>query len=234
MTCWGFGFKGYDLKTTKLVIILFILGRNFWTRNARKLIKVSKVTDSHLVSIENLSEILPSSGWAQARYQQPKIAKNLPYLWRQSQKTRNPKPKNFFHCRLKTYQVFWGFEQRSSAIDWGAMRLVSQLKYPKFFPDFQAQYINTPAVNVFKNSSKASKASFRAIQFLMKRKTAFSDEEVVKEAMMLIAKTAVEDKKYGTWCNLHSLWFSAGGKQSGTKSVSYVKSSRVCAVSTQQ
>ena len=134
MTCWGFGFKGYDLKTTKLVIILFILGRNFWTRNARKLIKVSKVTDSHLVSIENLSEILPSSGWAQARYQQPKIAKNLPYLWRQSQKTRNPKPKNFFHCRLKTYQVFWGFEQRSSAIDWGAMRLVSQLKYPKFFP----------------------------------------------------------------------------------------------------
>jgi len=33
-------------------------------RNARKLIKVSKDTDSSLVSNENFSEIVLSSGWA--------------------------------------------------------------------------------------------------------------------------------------------------------------------------
>jgi len=42
------------------------------------LIKVSKNADSSLVSNENVSEILPSNGWAQVRYQQPKMAKNLP------------------------------------------------------------------------------------------------------------------------------------------------------------
>jgi len=41
---------------------------------------VSKDADSSLVSNENFSEILTSSGWAQARYQQPKLDKNLPYL----------------------------------------------------------------------------------------------------------------------------------------------------------
>ena len=48
-TLWGFGFKSYDPKSRKLVINLIIkkliilldLGHNFWTRNARKLIKVS-------------------------------------------------------------------------------------------------------------------------------------------------------------------------------------------------
>jgi len=44
------------------------------------LIKVSKGADSSLVSNKNLSEILPSSGWAQVSYQQAKTAKNLPYL----------------------------------------------------------------------------------------------------------------------------------------------------------
>jgi len=48
-----------------------------------------KRLDSSLVSVENLSKILPSSGWAQVKYQQPKMAKNLPYIWRQSQKTQN-------------------------------------------------------------------------------------------------------------------------------------------------
>jgi len=37
------------------------------------LIKASKDSDSRLVSIQNLSKILPSSGWVQVRYQQPKI-----------------------------------------------------------------------------------------------------------------------------------------------------------------
>jgi len=54
----------------------------------------------------------------------------------------------FFIVDLKTCQVFWGFEHFSSAIGWGAMRLVSQPKYPWFFPDFQVQYIRRPAANV--------------------------------------------------------------------------------------
>jgi len=35
--------------------------------------------DSSLVSDENISEILPSRDGAQVRYQQSKMAKNLPY-----------------------------------------------------------------------------------------------------------------------------------------------------------
>jgi len=45
-------------------MILFLLGHNFWTKNVRKSIKGSKVTDSSLVSNENFNEILSSIGWA--------------------------------------------------------------------------------------------------------------------------------------------------------------------------
>ena len=78
MTCCGFRFKSYDLETIKLVInpiirkLLLSFGHNFWTRNVWKLIKVSKDSDSSLVSIESLSKIFPSSSWAQIRYYQPK------------------------------------------------------------------------------------------------------------------------------------------------------------------
>lgn len=48
------------------------------------------------------------------------------------------------------------------------------------------------------NSQKATKASFRATQFLIQKKKAFSDGEVVKEAKMLTVKTVIEDEKYGT------------------------------------
>jgi len=40
-------------------IILLVLGHNFWTRNARKSIKVSKDSDYSLVSNKNLSQKLP-------------------------------------------------------------------------------------------------------------------------------------------------------------------------------
>jgi len=43
---------------------LFVLDHNFSTRNARKLIKGSKDSDSSLVSNQNLCEILWPSGWA--------------------------------------------------------------------------------------------------------------------------------------------------------------------------
>ncbi|KAM3604163.1 uncharacterized protein V6R79_007238 [Siganus canaliculatus] len=48
-----------------------------------------------------------------------------------------------------------------------------------------------------KNSQKATKASFRATHFLIKKK-AFSDGEVHKEAMMIIANTVLKDEKNGT------------------------------------
>jgi len=49
------------------MINLFIVGHNFQTRNARKCIKVSKDSDSGLVSIENLAKyfclvVVPRSG----------------------------------------------------------------------------------------------------------------------------------------------------------------------------
>jgi len=83
-------------------------------------------------------------------------------------KKQNPLPKIFFIAGWKTCRVFWGFEQLSSAMGWGAMRLVSQPKYPWLFPDFQVQYIHRPAVNYFavlghkiwtRNSSNSSKVS---------------------------------------------------------------------------
>jgi len=42
----------------QVIISLFILDHNFWTRNARKLIKGWKDLDSSLVSHENFSKIL--------------------------------------------------------------------------------------------------------------------------------------------------------------------------------
>ena len=69
-------------------------------------------------------------------------------LWRHSQKNKTQKPqKTFFVADSKTCQVFLGFKQHSSAIGWAAMWLVSQLKYPRFFPDLQVRYIH-PATNV--------------------------------------------------------------------------------------
>jgi len=58
-----------------------------------------KNADSCLVSNANLNKILMPSGWAQVRYQQPKIAKNL--LMTSVTKKQNPKSKFFFHGRLK-------------------------------------------------------------------------------------------------------------------------------------
>jgi len=43
---------------------LFISDHNFLSRNARKLIKGSKASDSNLVSNENFSETLWPSSWA--------------------------------------------------------------------------------------------------------------------------------------------------------------------------
>ena len=49
-----------------------------------------------------------------------------------------------------------------------------------------------------KNSQKATEALFRAAHFLIKKKKAFSDGEVSKEAMMIIANAVLKDEKNGT------------------------------------
>lgn len=46
-------------------------------------------------------------------------------------------------------------------------------------------------------SQKATEASFRAANFLIKSKKAFSDGEVFKEAMMIVANTVFKDEKHG-------------------------------------
>lgn len=53
-------------------------------------------------------------------------------------------------------------------------------------------------MRLVKNSQKATEASFRATHFLIKKKKAFSDREVLKEAMMIIANTVLKDEKNGT------------------------------------
>jgi len=66
-------------------------------------------------------------------------------------KRQRPKTKKkIFIADSKTCRVFWGFNQLSSAIGWGTMRLVGQLKYHWFCPDFQVRYIRRLAANVLK------------------------------------------------------------------------------------
>jgi len=80
---------------------LFILDRNFWTRNARKSIKGSKDSDSSLVSNENVSETLWPSGWTLGQATWAKMTLKLLHLWRHSQKTHTPQSKIFFfECNL--------------------------------------------------------------------------------------------------------------------------------------
>jgi len=52
------------------------------------LIKGLKDSDSSLVSNENFSEILWSSNWALGQVTWARMAKNLPHLWRHSQKNQ--------------------------------------------------------------------------------------------------------------------------------------------------
>jgi len=93
---------------------LFILDHNLGTRNARKSIEGSKDSDSSLVSNENLSKILLSSGWALGQATWDKMAKNLPHLCRHSQKTWNPKLKNFFS--LQAWRLAKSFEGLNSSL----------------------------------------------------------------------------------------------------------------------
>ncbi|QQP54701.1 Uncharacterized protein FKW44_007616, partial [Caligus rogercresseyi] len=48
-----------------------------------------------------------------------------------------------------------------------------------------------------KKSQKATEASFRATEHLIKRKKAFTDGDLFKETMMIVANTLFQDEKYG-------------------------------------
>jgi len=73
---------------------------NSWTRNARKLIKGSEDSDFSLASNKNLSEILPSSIYAQGQVTCAKMAKNrhlrchLQKLWNPNQKIFSLQPED--------------------------------------------------------------------------------------------------------------------------------------------
>jgi len=79
---------------------LFILDRNFWTRNTGKSIKGSKDSDSSLFSNENFSETLWPSGWALGQGTWDKMTLKLLQLWRHSQKTRTPQAKIFLSSAI--------------------------------------------------------------------------------------------------------------------------------------
>jgi len=70
----------------------------------------SKDLDFRLVSNKNLSKILACSDWAQVTW--AKVAKNLPHLWRHSQKTQNQKC--FFN--LQTIRLAKSFEGLDSSL----------------------------------------------------------------------------------------------------------------------
>lgn len=69
----------------------------------------------------------------------------------------------------------------------------------------QQSFFTRPA----KKSQKATEASFRATHFLIKKK-GFSDGEVVKEGMMIIANTVLRREKWKQ-SKLHSLRCPTGG-----------------------
>jgi len=79
---------------------LFILDHIFWTRNARKSIKGSKDSYSSLFSNENFSETLWPSSWALGQATWAQMTLKLLHLWRHSQKSCTPQPKNVFSSAI--------------------------------------------------------------------------------------------------------------------------------------
>jgi len=68
-----------------------------------------------------LSEVPSSSGLGLGPDEVGQKGLKLLHLWCHSQKIQNPKPKNFFIADSKICQVFWGFEQLSSAYGAGVI-----------------------------------------------------------------------------------------------------------------
>jgi len=60
-----------------------------------------KNSDCSLVSNKNFSEILSSNGWCLGLGEVEQGGQKVLHLWRHSQKTRNPQPKNIFKWKLQ-------------------------------------------------------------------------------------------------------------------------------------
>jgi len=79
---------------------LFILDHNFLTRNARKLIKGSKDSDSSLVSNENFSETLWPSGWCSGPGNMSHNDPKTTLLMASVTKNLHPKPPKIFSSAI--------------------------------------------------------------------------------------------------------------------------------------
>jgi len=106
---------------------LFNLDHYFWTRNPSRSSKVLKDSDCSLVSNKNFCEILPSNGLGSGPREVGQGGVKVLYLWRHSQKISTPNQKCFFIANYKTCQVFWEFEQLSSAFGSGVMLASSHI-----------------------------------------------------------------------------------------------------------
>jgi len=83
----------------------------FFCRNLSRSSKVSKDSDSSLVSNKNLSEILPSNDW---RPKLGKVGQEVLNLWHHSKETHNPQPKNFF--QVQTTRLVASFDTSTRSV----------------------------------------------------------------------------------------------------------------------
>jgi len=97
-------------------IIFITLYHNFWTRNPNRSSKVSKDSDFSLVSNKNFMKILPSNSFGKGPGEVGQGGLKVLHLWCHSKNQLQPPTKKFFIIAYhKTCQVFWTFEQLSTA-----------------------------------------------------------------------------------------------------------------------
>jgi len=82
------------------LINLLFLGHNFWTRNARKLIKGSTDSVYRLESNKNLSQKIGSCGWGPGPNNLSQNCLSLP-SYEVTHKNQNPKLSNFLKSNLE-------------------------------------------------------------------------------------------------------------------------------------
>jgi len=98
----------------KLVKNFFNSDHNFLTWNPSRASKVSKDSDCSLVSSKNFSKILPSNDWCPGPGEVGQGGLKVLHLWRHSQKTRTPQPKNFF--QVQTIRLTASFDTSTRSL----------------------------------------------------------------------------------------------------------------------
>ena len=97
-------------------------------RNARKVIKGSKDSNSSRVSFKNVSEILWPSSWVLGQVAWATMAPKLLHLWRHSQKIRNPQFYFEWEIQHKTCCIFCAIEQLSTTFGAWVTRAQSHVR----------------------------------------------------------------------------------------------------------